>query len=71
MSYDAAGAIGHAPEKGLIAYFGVTDVDAAVARVRDLGGEAAEVQEIPGIGRYAKCADRHGNQFGLYEDGRG
>ena len=36
ITYEAGGAIYGAPgEKGLLAYFGVDDIDAAIARVRD------------------------------------
>lgn len=70
MSYDAGGAIYGAPgQQGLMAYFGVDDIDAAIARVRDLGGEAGEQQEIPDVGSYAHCKDSEGNAFGLYQEG--
>ena len=70
ITYEGGGAIYGAPgERGLMAYFGVTDIEAAIARVRDLGGEAGEKQEIPGIGLYAHCADTEGNRFGLYQGG--
>jgi predicted enzyme related to lactoylglutathione lyase len=66
-TYDASGAVYGAPgEKGLLAYFGVDDVDAAIARVRELGGEAGEKQAVPGVGEYAHCSDLDGNRFGLY-----
>ena len=62
----AGGAIaGGAEEPGLLTYFGVSDVDAAVGRVRDLGGESGAPEEIPGGGRYAHCSDPDGNRFGL------
>ena len=68
MASEAGGAIYGAPgEKGLLAYFGVEDIDAAVARVRALGGEAGTTEEVPGIGRYARCADTEGNPFALYQ----
>lgn len=68
MTYEGGGAIqGGAGETAILVYFGVVDVDAAVARVRDLGGEAGEVQETPGVGRYVRCTDSEGNAFGLYE----
>ena len=56
-------------EKGLFAYFGVADIDAAVGRVRQLGGEAADSREIPGVGHYSRCSDTEGNAFGLYQPG--
>jgi uncharacterized protein len=70
VSSDAGGAIhGAADQKGILAYFGVEDVDGARGRVLELGGSAGEVQEIPGVGRYLHCTDTEGNSFGLYQDG--
>lgn len=67
MTYDAGGAVyGATGENGLLAYFGVDDVDAAIVHVRELGGEAGEKQEVPGVGQYAHCSDLDGNRFGLY-----
>jgi predicted enzyme related to lactoylglutathione lyase len=73
MASEAGGAIYSAPgEKGLLAYFGVNDIDAAVARVRELGGKAGTTEELPGIGRYAHCTDSEGNPFALHQqDGAG
>jgi uncharacterized protein len=51
LTYDGGGAIHPANgRKGPMVYFGTYDVDASVARVRELGGAANEVQEIPGVG---------------------
>ncbi|MDQ3865603.1 MAG: VOC family protein [Actinomycetota bacterium] len=67
VSYEAGGAVSGAPdEKGLLAYFGVDDIDAAIARVRELGGEAGGKQVEPGVGEYAHCNDPEGNRFGLF-----
>jgi len=67
VTYEAGGAVyGEPGEKGLLAYFGVDDVEAAVARVRELGGEAGDKEEVPGVGQYAHCSDPEGNRFGLY-----
>jgi predicted enzyme related to lactoylglutathione lyase len=41
-----------------------------VARVRELGGESGDPQEIPNVGRYATCTDTEGNAFGLFQTGR-
>ena len=69
MTYEAGGAIFAAPEQtGPIVYFGVEDLDAAIERVRELGGDAGEKQEIPGVGFYAECTDTEGNPIGLYQD---
>jgi predicted enzyme related to lactoylglutathione lyase len=64
------GAVFTNPEsKGILVYFGTSDIDASVAKVRELGGEAGEPQEIPNVGRYAHCSDTEGNAFGLYQAG--
>ena len=48
-------------------FFAVPDIEAAVARVRELGGEAEEPSpERPG-GRYTGCRDDQGVWFGLHE----
>ncbi|HZQ65035.1 MAG TPA: hypothetical protein VFA66_07410 [Gaiellaceae bacterium] len=56
-------------EKGLLVYFGVDAIDDAIERVRELGGQASDMQEIPGVGLYAHCADPEGNRFGLFQGG--
>ena len=69
MSHDVGGAIfSDAEQHGPKVYFGVADIDPAIARVRDLGGTAGEKQEIPGVGWYAECTDTEGNPVGLYQD---
>ncbi|MEI2805454.1 VOC family protein [Albidovulum sp.] len=46
----------------------VADLDAAVARVLGAGGSVPEPPtRIPGIGRYATCAEPGGLMFGLLE----
>ena len=68
MASEAGGAVyGASGETGLVAYFGVGDIDDARSRVRDLGGDAGERLEVEGVGRYALCTDTEGNRFGLYE----
>jgi len=54
-------------ERGPVVYFDVDDVDATVARVRELGGEAEDAMAIPGVGWFARCADSEGNQFSLFK----
>jgi uncharacterized protein len=46
-------------------YFEVDDIDAAVERVRELGGEAENPQEIQS-GRMSHCRDDQGVEFGLW-----
>jgi predicted enzyme related to lactoylglutathione lyase len=70
MTYEAGGAIqGSADGKGLIVYFGTDDIEGAVTRVRELGGQSEGPQEIPNIGLYAHCEDTEGNAFGLFQAG--
>ena len=67
-SYDAGGAIdGTTDRTGLMTYFDVEEIDAAIKRVGELGGSAGERLEIPGVGFYAQCTDSQGNPFGLYQ----
>ena len=53
--------------RGTRTYFDVDDAPAAVARVRELGGEADEPMAVPGMGWFATCTDPHGNEFGLWQ----
>jgi uncharacterized protein len=47
-------------------YFNVDDVDATVAKALDLGGAVvAPAFDVPGVGRMAVLADRHGATFNL------
>jgi hypothetical protein len=48
-------------------YFSVSDIDAAVARVRELGGEAEEKAPVPGMGWFAACKDDGGTSFSLWQ----
>ncbi|BBZ65160.1 hypothetical protein MINS_05890 [Mycolicibacterium insubricum] len=52
----------------LTAYFAVNDIDDAIAKVRELGGHAADPSpEEPGFGRFANCTDDQGVPFGLHQ----
>lgn len=60
-----AGSLGPHPA-GVVAYFPVTDVDAAVSAAKDLGGTVAvEPWEISGLGRMAVVVDPQGNRIGV------
>ena len=48
-------------------YFDTEDIDASVAKVRELGGEADDKAPIPGIGWSAGCKDLDGNHFSLVQ----
>ncbi len=55
-------------EKGPVVYFDTEDIDAHIARVRELGGTAEDKSPIPGVGWFARCTDTDGNPFSLYQD---
>lgn len=55
-----------AGERGPIVYFDTDDIDAAIARVRESGGEADEKQPIPGIGWFSRAQDPEGNPISLF-----
>ena len=52
---------------GPVIYFGSDDIDADIAKVRELGGEADDKQPIPHVGWFARCIDTEGNAFSLYQ----
>ena len=63
-----AGMHGDEPQPRFYVFFSVPDLEAAVARVRELGGEADEPgPEEPGFGRFANCRDPQGLEFGLHQ----
>jgi uncharacterized protein len=55
-------------EPNIVLYFSVPDIEAAVRRVRDLGGQADEPGP-PGSsgGRFTSCRDDQGVVFGLHQ----
>jgi predicted enzyme related to lactoylglutathione lyase len=55
------GGEGNAP----VVWFEVDDLDAAIARVRELGGEAGEPEDIAS-GRMASCRDDQGTELNLW-----
>jgi len=48
-------------------YFDVDDINAGVARVRELGGEADDPQPVPSMGWFATGKDTEGNAIGLWQ----
>ena len=54
-------------ERGPIVYFDTDEIDATVARIRELGGEAEDKLPIPGVGWFARCRDTEGNKFSLFQ----
>jgi len=53
--------------RGPVVYFDTDDIDASVASVRELGGDADDKQPIPHVGWFARCKDTEGNEFSLFQ----
>ena len=53
--------------QGPIVYFETGDIDAELAKVRELSGQAEDKQPIPGVGWFARCKDPEGNAFSLFQ----
>jgi predicted enzyme related to lactoylglutathione lyase len=65
---DAAGAALMPGEPGHPnVYLDTDDIDASVAKVRELGGEAADKQPVPTHGWFSACKDSEGNAFHLWQ----
>jgi predicted enzyme related to lactoylglutathione lyase len=64
---DQGGAVMQSDTKGAVIYFGSDDIDADLAKVSELGGEAEGKQPIPGVGWFARCKDTEGNAFSLFQ----
>jgi len=60
-----AGLHGNDPT-GIFVFFSVPDLEAAIAKVRALGGKACEPTEEPGFGGFCMCRDPQGIEFGLH-----
>ncbi len=63
------------PGAAPLLFFGVDDVDAAAARVGELGGEVVQMEAVGDedeataarFGRFRFCRDDQGSPFGLYQ----
>ena len=66
---DQGGAImpSETPVDAPIVYFDTDDIDASVAKVRELGGTADDKQPVPTHGWFAACTDTAGNKFSLWQ----
>jgi predicted enzyme related to lactoylglutathione lyase len=53
--------------QGPVLYYGSDDIDADIAKVRELGGEAKDKEPIPGVGWFARAKDTEGNAFSLFQ----
>jgi uncharacterized protein len=63
-----AGLHGNDPEPQFFIFFDVPDLMAAVAQVKELGGETEEPgSDEPGFGRFCTCRDPQGIRFGLHQ----
>jgi predicted enzyme related to lactoylglutathione lyase len=50
-------------------YFHTDDLDAALAKIGELGGKPGEATPVPGWGRIAHCEDDQGTTFSLFQAG--
>jgi predicted enzyme related to lactoylglutathione lyase len=48
-------------------YFDTPNIDASMAKVRELGGEAGDKTPVPTHGWYSACKDSEGNAFHLWQ----
>ena len=62
-----SGAVFPSGQKGITVYFSTSDIDASIAKIKELGGSSDAPQAIPPVGRYARCTDTEGNAFGLFQ----
>jgi predicted enzyme related to lactoylglutathione lyase len=69
VSDDQGGAIfaSDSPGTGPVVYFDTDDIDASMAKVRELSGEAGEKTPVPTHGWFAACKDTEGNSFSLWQ----
>jgi predicted enzyme related to lactoylglutathione lyase len=49
-------------------YYDTPDIEAASAKVRELGGEAGDKTPVPTHGWFAACKDSEGNAFSLWQN---
>ena len=50
-----------------IVYFDTDDIDASVAKVRELGGDAEDKQPVPTHGWFARVQGHRGQRFSLWQ----
>jgi uncharacterized protein len=55
-------------KRGPRVYFDVDDINAAMARVNELGGEGSQALPVPGMGWFGVCKDTEGNEFGFWQN---
>ncbi len=66
---DQGGAVmpSETPGAGPTIYFDTDDIDASIAKVRELGGTAGDKQPVPTHGWFAACTDTEGSNFNLWQ----
>jgi uncharacterized glyoxalase superfamily protein PhnB len=67
QTHPMAGVAGGSPQQVTVPMWTVTDVDAAVARVREAGGTVVEEPSQQAYGKSAQCTDDQGTRFYLGE----
>ncbi len=51
----------------MVPFFKVTGLEAAMAKVEELGGQAESIAVAQSFGRFSNCKDPQGMRFGLHE----
>ena len=66
---DQGGAVYPADDekRGVIVYFDTDDIDASIAKARELGGHAEDKQPIPHVGWFSRARDIEGNDFSFFQ----
>jgi uncharacterized protein len=54
-------------ERSPTIYFDCDDIEATLARVRELGGSTDDKMPVPGMGWFAKCTDTEGTTFSVWQ----
>ena len=62
-----AGIHGDDPGQGFLVFFGVADLEVAIADVIRLGGTAGAPSEESGFGKFCICRDPQGLRFGVHQ----
>ena len=66
-SEDTGAAIFPGDTSAIRPYFDVEDINAGVARVKELGGQMDDAQPVPTMGWFATGSDPEGNPIGLWQ----
>jgi predicted enzyme related to lactoylglutathione lyase len=63
----AAISAGENPKKHPNVYLATDDIDASIAKARELGGTAADKMAVPTHGWFSACTDPEGVEFHLWQ----